>query len=369
MIAKKMNLLEFKEYIATKKCYCFGCGLQGTRIINMMENWGFDVKIIAFTDNNKEKIGSVMTNGRLQYPIIPLTEFITEASSKESVIIICSADVVGIFAQLDRYDALKDVVCFNLGELGLQQMIVSDYGKVIRESETCLIPKIIHYFWIGNEMPDLMRKNIERWRELCPDYEFREWNDRNYDIFQNKYMKQAYESKKWGFVPDYARLDIIYRFGGIYMDTDVYMVRRPDALLYQKGFAISDASFFLNLGAGFGAIPGLEIIRELRDYYDSIDFVSDGGIINVQPTQYHAYQVIRKYQYQVNDRLQEIKGLNIYPMIMAGTNAYTMQMRITEHTFFLHYGTSTWLDKKYEQDKRKLFENNRDCADVIGYGI
>lgn len=368
MIAKKMNLLQFKEYIGTKKCYCFGCGLQGTRIINMIENWGYDNKIIAFTDNNKEKIGSMMSNGRLQYPIISLTELVSAVSSKESIIIICSADVVGISEQLEKYEALKDIECFNLGELGLQQLIVSDYEKVVQESEACLIPKIIHYFWIGDDMPDLMKNNIERWHELCPDYEFKEWNDKNYDISQNKYMRQAYEAKKWGFVPDYARLDIIYRYGGIYMDTDVDMVRKPDELLYQKGFAISDASFFLNLGAGFGAVPGLEIIRELRDYYDSVDFVSDGGNINIQPTQYHAYQVMRKHQYQVNDKLQKIKEMNIYPMIMAGTNAYTMQMRITDHTFFVHYGTATWLDGKYKQERKRLYENNRNCTSVIGYG-
>lgn len=368
MIAKKFNLRQFREYIASRKCYCFGCGLQGTRIINIMENWEYPEKIAAFTDNNKKRIGARMSNGVLSYPIISVNEFVNSVSA-DDVIIICSADVVSISEQLNQYDCLKSVVCFNLGELGLQQLIVSDYEKVVQESETPVIPKMIHYFWGGNTMPDLMKRNVEHWHELCPDYEIKEWNDHNYDISKNRYMQQAYEAGKWGFVPDYARLDIIYQYGGIYLDTDVSMVKRPDELLYQKCFAIKDASFFLNAGAGFGAVAGMNIIKELRDYYDTVDFIFSDGSINRQPAQYHTYQVMRKYKYQVNDQFQQIEGMNIYPMIMAGTNAYTMQMRITEHTFFLHYGTATWLDSKYGQEKKRLYENNKDCPEVLGYGL
>lgn len=368
MVAKKLNLLQFKEYVYSRKCYCFGCGLQGTRIINMMENWGYWETIVAFSDNNEKRAGGIMSNGVLQYPIVSVSEFVN-AVRPEDVIIICCADVVRVFEQLDQYERLKNVVCFNLGELGLQQLIVSDYEGIVRESDKPLIPKIIHYFWGGQEMPDLMKRNVEHWHELCPDYEIKAWNEHNYDVTKNKYMKQAYEMQKWGFVPDYARLDIVYQYGGIYLDTDVEMVKRPDKLLYQKCFAIKDASFFLNFGAGFGAMSGMDIIRELRDYYDTADFISGDGGINRQPAQYHTYQVMRKYKYQVDDQFQQIEGMNIYPMIMAGTNAYTMQMRVTEKTFFLHYGTATWLDKEYGQEKRRLYENNKDCFGVVGYGL
>ncbi len=368
MIAKNLNLSQFREYISARKCYCFGCGLQGTRIINIMENWGYREKIAAFTDNNEKRVGTRMSNGSLHYPIVSVDEFVKSVTEKD-VIIICSSDVVSISEQLNQYQGLEKVVCFNLGELGLRQLIVSDYEKVIRESEEVIIPKIIHYFWGGDRMPELMKRNVERWHELCPDYEIREWNDHNYDISKNKYMQQAYEAGKWGFVSDYARLDIVYQYGGIYIDTDVSMVKRPDELLYQKCFAISDASFFLNLGAGFGAAVGVGLIKELRDYYDTISFISSDGSANMQPIQYHTYQVMKKYGYQVNDKLQKIQEMNIYPMIMAGTNAYTMQMRVTDRTFFLHYGTATWLNKKYGQDKIHLYENNQDCSDVIGYRL
>lgn len=368
MVRKSFSLAHFKAFIAKRRCFCFGCGIQGIRIINIMENWGYENNIIAFTDNNQSKIGSIITNGIVSYPTLPLSEFV-ELINSDDVIIISSADVVNIFAQLDKYAQLKEVVCFGLGEIGLQQLIVSDYKEVVKESDVPLIPKVLHYFWIGNEMPDLMKRNIEHWHELCPDYEIREWNERNYDISKNSYMLQAYEMKKWGFVPDYARLDIIYNFGGIYLDTDVEMVKRPDELLYQQGFGISDGSFLLNLGAGFGAVQGTQIIKEFRDYYDTVDFLEKDGSINNQPTQYYIFQVLRKYNYKVNDSLQTVNGMNLYPMIMAGTNIYTMQMRITNRTYFLHYGTATWLDQNYKNRRKELFQKNKNCADVIGYEL
>lgn len=368
MVRKSFDLAHFKAFIAERRCFCFGCGIQGTKIINIMENWGYEKNIVAFTDNNQKKIGLFMTNGIVSYPTIPLSEFV-ELINSDDVIIISSADVVNIYAQLDKYAQLNEVVCFGLGEIGLHQLIVSDYKKVVKESDVPLIPKVLHYFWIGNEMPDLMKRNIEHWHELCPDYEIREWNERNYDISKKSYMLQAYEMKKWGFVSDYARLDIIYNFGGIYLDTDVEMVKRPDELLYQQCFGISDCSFLLNLGAGFGAVQGTPIIKEFRDYYDTVNFLEKDKSINNQPIQYHTFQVLRKYNYKVNDSLQTVNGMNLYPMIMAGTNVYTMQMRITDRTYFLHYGTSTWLDQNYKNRRKELFQKNKNCADVIGYEL
>ena len=120
------------------------------------------------------------------------------------------------------------------------------------------IPKIIHYCWVGGSpKPQSVLYCIESWKRNCPDYEIREWNETNYDFTKNKYMQQAYEAQKWGFVPDYARLDIIYEYGGIYLDTDVEMVRNFDELLSRSSFFgfedTGEGSFFVACGLGFGA--------------------------------------------------------------------------------------------------------------------
>ena len=72
------------------------------------------------------------------------------------------------------------------------------------------IPKIIHYCWFGrNPIPERDQKCIASWRKYCPDYQIIQWNEDNYDVSQIPYMKEAYDSQRWGFVPDYARMDIV----------------------------------------------------------------------------------------------------------------------------------------------------------------
>ena len=94
-----------------------------------------------------------------------------------------------------------------------------------------MIPKMIHYCWFGgNPLPDEVKKYMETWKKYCPDYEIKEWNERNFDVNQNQYCSEAYEAKKWAFVSDYARLKILYEHGGIYMDTDVEVCKPLDHL-------------------------------------------------------------------------------------------------------------------------------------------
>ena len=127
-----------------------------------------------------------------------------------------------------------------------------------------MIPKKIHYCWIGgNPLPELAIKCIESWKKYCPDYEIIEWNEKNYDFRKNQFMREAYDEKKWGFVPDYARLDIIYEHGGIYLDTDVEIIKPLDSLLKEQGFAGMEQPGIVALGLGFGAEPKLPLIKEL----------------------------------------------------------------------------------------------------------
>ena len=133
--------------------------------------------------------------------------------------------------------------------------------------------KKIHYCWFGGtEIPDKYKSWMESWERFCPDYEIIQWNEDNYDVSKNKYMFQAYSEKKWAFVPDYARLDIIYNHGGIYLDTDVEIIKNFDDLLYTKGFAGFESNDYVAFGLGFGAMKNLPIIKELRDMYDDIEF-------------------------------------------------------------------------------------------------
>ena len=89
------------------------------------------------------------------------------------------------------------------------------------------VPKIIHYCWFGgNPKPKLAEKCIKSWKKFCPDYQIIEWNEENFDVSAApEYVCQAYAAKRWAFVTDYVRLKAMTEMGGIYMDTDVELVK------------------------------------------------------------------------------------------------------------------------------------------------
>ena len=132
------------------------------------------------------------------------------------------------------------------------------------------IPKVIHYCWFGKgEMPKLAKKCIRSWKKYCPDYEIICWNEDNFDLSQNRYMREAYEAGKWAFVSDFARLKIIYENGGIYLDTDVEIIKPIDDLTVNRGFMGFDEKGIVATGLGFGAEKGNEIIGE---FFNGITF-------------------------------------------------------------------------------------------------
>ena len=112
-----------------------------------------------------------------------------------------------------------------------------------------MIPKIIHYCWFGGKKkPENVEQYILSWKNKCPDYEIREWNENNFDIKSNCFCKEAYEKKKWAFVSDYARLAILYKYGGIYMDTDVEVIKPFDNLLTYQAFLCFESSKMVSIG-------------------------------------------------------------------------------------------------------------------------
>ena len=110
-----------------------------------------------------------------------------------------------------------------------------------------MISKKIHYVWFGRgEKNERIKHCIESWKKYLPDYEIIEWNEDNFDINLNDFTKQAYESKKWAYVSDVARLWVLYNEGGIYFDTDVEVYQPLDIFLNQEGFMGFESEHYLS---------------------------------------------------------------------------------------------------------------------------
>ena len=218
------------------------------------------------------------------------------------------------------------------------------------------IPKIIHYCWVGgNPKPQSVLYCVESWKRCCPDYEIREWNETNYDFTKNEYMRQAYEARKWGFVPDYARLDIVYEHGGIYLDTDVEMVRSFDHLLENACFFgfedTGDGEYFVNCGHGFGAVAHHEAIRNARDLYEHLSFTNADGSLNLLASPYYTTQSLRQLGLVQENRDQELPGIQVYASdVFCPKNFRTGKLRQTARTVSIHHFTASWVDEKIKAE-------------------
>lgn len=218
------------------------------------------------------------------------------------------------------------------------------------------IPKKIHYCWVGgNPKPQSVLYCIESWKKYCPDYEIIEWNETNYDFTKNEYMRQAYEAKKWGFVPDYARLDIIYEHGGIYLDTDVEIIRSFDELLSNECFFgfedTGDGEYFVNCGQGFGAVAKHNVIKTARDLYDHVDFVDSNGEINLIASPYYTTKSLKNIGLVQENKDQFLSGVKIYATdVLCPKNFRTGKIKTTSRTVSIHHFTASWVDEKIKKE-------------------
>lgn len=209
-----------------------------------------------------------------------------------------------------------------------------------------MIPKKIHYCWVGEKpLSELAKKCIASWKKYCPDYEIIEWNETNYDFQKNEYMREAYKNKVWGFVPDYARLDIIYEHGGIYLDTDVEIIKSFDEILECSGFAGMEKVGQVNLGQGFGAEAHNEMIKKMRDMYEEMIFVNDKDYLATHASPVFQTKFLKERGMKDVIEIQQVDDFFIYPMeYFCPKDIDTGVETITKNTFSVHHFDGSWAE-------------------------
>lgn len=221
-----------------------------------------------------------------------------------------------------------------------------------------MIPKIIHYCWFGyGEKSPLHIKCIESWKKHCPGYEIIEWNEDNIDfsVFPS-YVKEAYDEKKWGFVPDYIRLWLVYTYGGIYLDTDVEIIRNIDDLLLNEGFAGFENDRYVNFGSGFGAEKGNKLIYELMGSYKPMHFRNDNGTLNLTPSPVLNTEVLVRLGLRANGKMQNILGIRFYsPEYFCPIDVGLLD--VTKKTYSIHWFDASWIkngnEEWYQKERKK----------------
>ena len=241
-----------------------------------------------------------------------------------------------------------------------------------------MIPKIIHYCWLGGKpLTPLAKKCVESWQRIMPDYEIKCWNESNYDFKKNKFMANACRQKKWGFVPDYARLDIIYNYGGIYFDTDVEVLKPFDEFLKYPAFCGFESKYFVALGLGFGAEKGNKIIKEMMSVYENADFKIDDKFIKqaslytqVQAGKWQKAGLIpspivqtqfltKNYGLKQDNTRQTLDSMEIFPSsYFAPKNNANLPIK-TDSAYSVHWYAASWLPWYYQvyfKIKKSIFK-------------
>lgn len=222
-----------------------------------------------------------------------------------------------------------------------------------------MIPKKIHYCWFGgNPLPELALKCIESWKKFCPEYEIIEWNEKNFNININQYIKEAYKNKKWAFVTDYVRLEVLYKYGGIYLDTDVELLRNLDDLLNQEAFTGYETSLDIPTGI-IASQKGNKAIKIFLDDYKNRKFIKWNGNFDLTTNVTTITKIATDKLGFIPEKGHQILeyGLSIYPKDYFCPKDYkTKEIVLTSNTYMIHHFNGSWLESKEERKKRKFKE-------------
>lgn len=213
-----------------------------------------------------------------------------------------------------------------------------------RGGETEMIPRKIHYCWFGHgEKSKLAQKCIASWKKFCPDYEFIEWNEDNFDIHCCPYVEEAYENKRFAFVTDYVRLYAMYTQGGIYMDTDVEVIRSLDEFLSCKAFSGFESTQYVPTGI-MASEKGTPIIRELMEDYNDRHFINEDGTLDTTTNCTSITNIMLRHGLRLDGQLQTIKDFTFYPPdYFCPFENETGILRKTANTAAIHWFNKSWL--------------------------
>ena len=223
--------------------------------------------------------------------------------------------------------------------------------NLITSSPHNLIPKVIHYCWFGRgEMPELVERCIASWHTYMPDWDFRLWSEDNFDVnIAPRYVQEAYDAKKFAFVSDYVRLWALEREGGVYLDTDVEVLRSFDPLLNDTAFiGLEESKALLPGTCVMGCEAHCEWVKDMLTTYDNARFICEDGTMdmttNVQRLGKRMVEGGLKHERKIQYLPQW--GLRVYTHDYFSPITSTRVMRKSKNTYCIHRFAGTWVDGK-----------------------
>ena len=211
-----------------------------------------------------------------------------------------------------------------------------------------MIPKKIHFCWFGKgDMPQLAKDCIATWHKYMPDWEYKLWNEDNFDISCIPYVKEAYYSKKFAFVSDYVRLYALAKEGGVYMDVDFEVFRSFNELLENHAFAGVEGSKTNPVMMGvIASEPGGDWVTEQLEAYAERHFIMKNGSFDCTTNVRFITDRMIANGYVPDGKEQMYKDLHIYPVDYFCPRLTTGEYLRTGNTFCEHKGLDSWSDHR-----------------------
>ena len=192
-------------------------------------------------------------------------------------------------------------------------------------------------------MPSMALKCIESWHRYMPDYEYKLWNEDNFDVNSVPYVKEAYEARKFAFVTDYVRLYALYTEGGIYMDTDVEVLKPYDDLLELSGFTGYEGSKYLPPVTGtMASEAGGEWVKEQLASYEGAHFLLPDGTFDMKTNTARISEIMKAGGFKQDGKKQVYKGMHIFPVQYFCPRQTTGEILMTDETYCDHHFMGSW---------------------------
>jgi hypothetical protein len=207
-----------------------------------------------------------------------------------------------------------------------------------------MIPRVIHYCWFGGRpLPEAAEACLRSWRRYCPGYEIRGWDETTFDLSASRFSQEAAERREWAFTSDFARLAIVHEHGGIYLDTDVELVRPLDDLLSFEAFFGFQQDMTVNTGHGFGAVPRQPVVAALLAPYQARGFLDADGRPDRTPCPQRDTAVFSRLGFELDGTRQERDGVVILPPeCFSPKSFHSGRVAVTPQTYAIHHFEASW---------------------------